>query len=46
MFVMGDLGGITGEFNSWSFKPRKAVIDQLEQDALDSAVQEAEDLFA
>ncbi|RAQ73504.1 hypothetical protein COH20_004815 [Aspergillus flavus] len=46
IFPMGDLGGITGEFHSRSFKPRQAAIDQLEQDALDSAVQEAEDFFA
>ncbi|UDD59363.1 hypothetical protein AFCA_006784 [Aspergillus flavus] len=46
IFPMGDLGGITGEFHSRSFKPREAAIDQLEQDALNSAVQEAEDFFA
>ncbi|KAG0013784.1 hypothetical protein BGZ81_000839 [Podila clonocystis] len=46
LFVQSDKNGITGEYNVQRYGPRESVIQELKQEILGKAVQEANDLFA
>ncbi|KAG0050057.1 hypothetical protein BGZ83_005178 [Gryganskiella cystojenkinii] len=46
LFVQNDKNGITGEYNVRRYGPRESVIQELKQETLRKAVQEADDLFA
>jgi len=45
IMVQVDKNGISGEFNSRKFQPRKEIIDNIKEDVKKKAVKEAEDLL-